>query len=77
MRTTEDLLTIRARQLEKREEDLKEARARLKRKRLENKEAFNATKNIRHDKILPGDVVLIYDTQHKKDMSRGRKLKYK
>jgi hypothetical protein len=73
-----DLLALRARQLEMRGEDLKEALARKKRIREEGKDAFDATHNVRHDPLKEGDVVLRYDkVVNDTDMSLRTKLNFR
>src|SRR5438552_28145 len=74
VRSTGDLLALRARQLERRNEDLREAVDRVRRHRLGNKEYFDDTKRVRTDELEAGDMVLLYDSQRAQDMSRSTKL---
>ncbi|KAF2488741.1 hypothetical protein BU16DRAFT_568040 [Lophium mytilinum] len=74
VRTTADLLELRARQLQRRKEDVKEAVARTIRHRLNNKEEFNGRKHIREAGYAAGDIVLLWDSVREKDISRARKL---
>jgi hypothetical protein len=73
----EDLLTMRARQLQRRDENMNEARNLLKRMRKQKKEYFDS-KHFATDKdINKNDLVLFHDTQHENDRSINRKLKYR
>jgi hypothetical protein len=72
-----ELLALRARQLLGRDEDLEEVRLRKQRKRIEGKESFNASRQIRWQEIKEGDLVLRHDSIAEIDMSRNRKLSYK
>ena len=72
-----ELLALRTRQLMGRDEDLEEVRLRKQRKRMEGKEAFDQTRQIRHAEIKEEDLVLKHDSIAEIDMSRSRKLSYK
>jgi hypothetical protein len=72
-----ELLALRTRQLLGRDEDLEEVRLRKQRKRMEGKEAFDRTHQIRQEEIKEGDLVLRHDSIAEIDMSRNRKLSYK
>jgi hypothetical protein len=71
------LLALRTRQLLGWDEDLEEVRLRKQRKRMEGKEAFDRTHQIRQEEIKEGDLVLRHDSIAEIDMSRNRKLSYK
>ena len=58
----EELLALRIRQLERREDDIEAAKARLKTARLKNKEAFDQRHRLRPRRIMEGDWVLVYDS---------------
>ena len=60
-----------------RDEDLEEVQLRKQRKRMEGKEAFDRTRQIRSIEIKEGDLVLRHDSIAEIDMSRNRKLSYK
>ena len=60
-----------------RDEDLEEVRLRKQRKRMEGKESFDATRQIRWEEIKEGDLVLRHDSIAEIDISRNRKLSYK
>ena len=60
-----------------RDEDLEEVRLRKQRKRMEGKEAFDQTRQVRQAEIKKEDLVLKHDSVAKIDMSRSRKLSYK
>ncbi len=73
----EELLAMRTRQLQKRNENMNEARNLLKRMRKQKKEYFDA-KHFTTDKdINKNDLVLLDDIQHENDRSINRKLKYR
>ncbi|KAL3676832.1 hypothetical protein R1sor_026780 [Riccia sorocarpa] len=58
----DSLLTLRIRQLERREEDLLDAQEKLKAARLKNKARFDKTHRLRPKPIQVGDWVLVYDS---------------
>jgi hypothetical protein len=68
---------LRTRQILCQDEDLEEVRLRKQRKRMEGKEAFDQTRQIRQTEIKEGDLVLKHDSITEIDMSRSRKLLYK
>lgn len=72
-----ELIAIRARALEAREEDLEEAKAYHRRMRERNVQYHNAGANIRHTPLEEGDLVLLYRSQMAMDMSRRHKLAHK
>jgi len=72
-----ELLALRTRQLIGRDEDLEEVRLQKQRKRMEGKESFDRTCQIRQTEIKEGDLVLKHNSIAKVDMSRNRKLSYK
>ena len=76
VRTRSDLIAMRARQIERRDEDIEEAVAHLRRMRLQGKEYFDQTKNIVRETPKKGDLVLLYDTKKEKSHSIIKKLKY-
>ena len=69
VRTTADLLAIRARQLQRRDEDLDELRLHLRRQREHNKDYFDDTKHIREGPIKVGDLVLLFNSKIEKSFS--------
>jgi hypothetical protein len=75
--TTEDLLAMRARQLQRRDEDMDEARDLLERMRKQGKEYFDSEHSVADKEINKDDLVLLHDTQHENDRSTNRKLKYR
>ncbi len=75
--TIEELLAMRARQLQKRNENMNEARDLLKRMRKQRKEYFDAEHFTIDKKINKSDLMLLHDTQHENDRSINRKLKYR
>jgi hypothetical protein len=74
VRTTADLLAMRARQLQRRDEDMEEARDLVRRMREQGKENFDALHNTKDKEIAADDLVLLHDTQHESDKSSNRKL---
>ena len=75
--TTADLLALRARQLERRDEDLEEAILRLQRVRTEGKEYFDQKHRLREKDLGKGDLVLLHDTGRFKSREVTNKLGYK
>jgi hypothetical protein len=74
VQSTEDLLTLRCRQLERRDEDLEEIVLQTRRMREKNKEAFDAAHFIRTEELNLGDLVLLWDIKKEKDKSSVVKL---
>jgi hypothetical protein len=77
VRTTEDLLAMRARALERRDKDLEEAAAHLNRMRRLGKEAFDRRHNLLQKPFEIGDLVLSHDTAGSFGMSREHKLAFR
>ncbi len=73
----ENLLTMRARQLQRRNKNMNEARNLLKRMRKQKKKYFDAKHFTIDKKINKNDFVLLHDIQHENDRNINRKLKYK
>lgn len=73
--TTNDLLAMRARQLQRRDKDLEEAILHLQRMQLEGKERHDEKDGIPNEELAIGNIVLLHDTRRNKDMSR--KLAFK
>jgi hypothetical protein len=73
----EDLLTIRAWQLQKRNENMNEAKDLLKRMRKQDKKYFDSKHFVTNKEINKNDLVFLHDIQHENDRSINRKLKYK
>jgi hypothetical protein len=70
-------LTLRARQLIGQDKDLEEVCLQKQQKRIEDKEAFDRTCQIRSIEIKKGDLVLCHDSIAEIDMSWNQKLLYK
>ena len=60
---------MRARQLQRRDDDLEEATLHLQRMRLDGKERHDEKNGIRHEELAPVDIVLLHNTRREKDMS--------
>jgi hypothetical protein len=73
----EDLLIMRARQLQRRNENMNEARNLLKRMRKQDKKYFDSKHFTTNKDINKNDFVFFHDIQHENDWSINRKLKYK
>jgi hypothetical protein len=69
IRSTEDLLAYRAIQLSRREEDLEEAAARLRRMRLQGKELFDDSHALRRNPLKKDDMVLLFNSKDIMDRS--------
>ncbi|KAH7069661.1 hypothetical protein BKA63DRAFT_374344, partial [Paraphoma chrysanthemicola] len=61
-------------QIDLRDQFLKEAVSKITRMRASKKEYWDDTKEIRRDDLLPGILVLLWDSVREIDMSRNRKL---
>ncbi|KAL3680996.1 hypothetical protein R1sor_023952 [Riccia sorocarpa] len=72
--TREELLELRIRQLEQRDEDVKLALERLKTTRLNNKDTFDRKHRLRPRPIEEGDWVLVYDSSLDNQHSALRKF---
>jgi hypothetical protein len=72
-----EVIALRARALECREEDLEEAKLYLRRARERNAEYHDAQANIRYTPLQEGDFVLLFRTAQEMDMSRSKKLAHK
>ncbi|KAL3696508.1 hypothetical protein R1sor_010584 [Riccia sorocarpa] len=72
--TREELLELRFRQLEQRDEDVKLALERLKTARLKNKDTFDKKHRLRPRAIEEGDWVLVYDNSLDNQHSALRKF---
>ncbi len=69
---------MRARQIQRRDEDLEEIVIYLCRNRMQGKEYFDVSHQIRPEKVVDsGDLVLLYDFYGIIDMSSSRKLRYR
>jgi len=77
VKTRSDLIAMRARQIEKRDEDIEEACAHLLRIRLQGKEYYDQTKNIVSETPKEGDLVLLHDTQDVTSYSTATKMKFR
>lgn len=72
--TTADLLAIRGRQLQRWDTDIEEAAHHLQRMRQQGQELFDDTHRLRTDELKAGDLVLLFDSERKKNMSSDVKL---
>ena len=77
VRTQADLVAMRARVLERREEDLEEARCHLRRMREANKERYDLTNRVRGERVKVGTLVLLHRHDTDVDMSRSKKLDFR
>jgi hypothetical protein len=69
IRDTADLLAVRARQLERRKEDLEKTRLYLQRVRESNKEYFDENYRLRAEDFSISDLILLYNTKLNKNIS--------
>jgi hypothetical protein len=72
IQSTEDLLLMRARQIERRDRDTEEARLRIQRLREHNKELFDEKHQLRASPLDEGKLVLVHDSRL--DPNRSAKL---
>jgi hypothetical protein len=75
IRSTEDLLLMRARQIERRDKDTEEARFHIQRLRERNKELFDEKLQLRSSPLDEGKLVLVHDSRL--DPSRSAKLQFR
>jgi hypothetical protein len=68
---------MRARVLERREEDLEEARYHLRRMREANKERYDLNNRVRDRRVKPGTLVLLHHHDTDVDISRSKKLAFR
>jgi len=76
VKTTAELLVARARQLERREEDIEEAQENVRKSRLRNKAYFDKNYWKRVQTIEIGDMVLLYNSSLDKQWSQKLKNKW-
>ena len=77
IKSREELLAMRAAQLDIRDENIIEARERTQRLRLRRKEYWDEHNEILHEDMRVGDLVLLWDSLREVDMSRDKKLDQK
>jgi hypothetical protein len=77
IRIIEDLLTMRIRQLQKKDEDMNETKHLLKRMRKQNKKYCDSKHFTTNKNINKNDLVFFHDIQHENDRTINRKFKYK
>jgi len=77
IKTREELLEVRARQLQLRDEDMEEIALRKRRFREQGKAAFDAKHRLRLQEIKAKDVVLVYHSQRAMDMTSNIKLGFR
>ena len=75
--TLPQTLALRAQQIQRRDSDLVKAAARLKKRRVDAKTAFDNSHRTRSKPINEGDVVLLHDALQEVDMSARKKLGYR
>ena len=76
VKTTADLLALRARQFQRRDSDLEEAVLAVQRHREAGKETYDAAHRTRTEgSLIIGDLVLLYNT--KLDANMSLKLEYR
>jgi hypothetical protein len=76
VQTRAELLAMRARYLERRQEDLEEAIARVQRQRTESAERSDLKHSTKAKRLQVGDMVLLHQTELKDSHSSDRKLRY-
>ncbi|KAJ9481740.1 hypothetical protein VN97_g11726 [Penicillium thymicola] len=75
--TREDLISLRARQILQRDEDVQEAIHRFARMRDNNKSYHDGRKRLRAIPLEEGSLVLLHDTQRQDDKTSEQKLRYR
>ena len=74
VRSTEELLVMRSRQLEQRDDDLGIAADKLKESHLHGKEAYNEGARVHSEHLCVGEFVLLYDSGRLKQHATERKF---
>ena len=74
--TISKYLAMRARQLQRQNKDVEEATFHLQRIRLERKECYDDKHSICVEELKIGQVILLYNTRRKKDISRKLSFKW-
>lgn len=74
---TEDLIALRARQFEKRDDDVTEALSHLQRMREESAEYFDENNQIRHEPLQIDDYVLLWDSSIDTSYARRHKFAFR
>jgi hypothetical protein len=72
--STEDLLTARCAQLDRRDEALEEVLLRVRRQREANKEPYDDAHRVRNEELAVGDIVLLWDSRREVNKSSAVKL---
>ncbi|KAJ6110929.1 hypothetical protein N7486_003164 [Penicillium sp. IBT 16267x] len=75
--STEDLISLRARQILQKDADIAEALHRYERIRERNKDYFDSTRAIRLKPLEVGNLVLVHDTQIQDDVRALQKLRFR
>ncbi|KAJ6102680.1 hypothetical protein N7486_005107 [Penicillium sp. IBT 16267x] len=75
--STEDLISLRARQILQKDADIAEALHRYERIRERNKDYFDSTRAIRLKPLEVGNLVLMHDTQIQDDVRALQKLRFR
>ena len=75
--TRAELIAMRARQINQRDQDISEAMLRLNRLREQNKEYLDAHKNLRTGPLQEKDMVLLHDTRLEDDLTSKNKLRFR
>ena len=77
MQITIELIAIRAKQLKRKNEDLKKAKNMFERMQRQEKKVFDSFHEMRDEELKSENLVLLHNIQHMHDQSSNRKLKYK
>jgi hypothetical protein len=76
--SSEDLLAMRIRQLDRKEEDIEKAQQALRKSRLQSKQQFEQrfAHRLKQKTFVPGDLVLVRNTTIEKELNRKTKPRY-
>lgn len=77
MQNINDLIALRAQQLKRRDENRKKIAEMLRKMREQRKKVFDDYHKIKNKKIEKNKLILLHNTQHEKNQSSNKKLKYK
>ena len=77
MQITTELITMRARHVKRRNEDLKKIKNMFEKMRRQEKKMFDSIYEMRNEELKNENLILLHDIQHMHDRSSNKKLKYK
>jgi hypothetical protein len=77
IQTTADLLALRTRQLQRRDENIEKTRFHLQRMKKEEKDLWDKDHQMRPITIETDHIILLHNTQRQKNVFSNRKFRYR